>query len=830
MVRQEDDERGPLCFRVLGPLQVQGDEPVTVTARRQSVVLSLLLLSPNQVVALKSMIDAVWGETPPTTARAQVQTAVSVLRRSLARAGLGERIRMQGTGYLIDLTPGELDLHVFADLVARGRAAGVARDPQAARTAFRAALALWRGEPLCDVDSDAVRAKLVRIAERRVEVLEECIEAELDLGLHHEVIGEIRALVAEYPLRERPAGQLMRALHRSGRQAEALATFQAVRKTFVDELGLEPSPALHRLELAILTGADQLATPVAAGPGPQLRMPVPRMLPARTPDFTGRAEMLHLLRHRLGDATGTGRNRHSFDVAVITGFVGVGKSTVAIETAHALAGEFPDGQLYARMPPGPDGAAEVLERFLRSLGFPMSTIPETLDGREALYRSALADRRMLVVIEDVTDPTQARPLLPGTPACRLIVTTRARRAWLPGAHVFEIDRLDAHDGIELLAAMVGRDRVAAEPSKALELVELCGGLPLALRIAANRLAARPHWSLGQLTARLVEPGQRLGGLVHQGLDVRAGLRGTYDALPPAAQLLFRHLGELETDTFAAWVAAPLLQLDADSAAEVLETLIDARLVDVLSGTGGATRYRLRDLVRLHARDLSLAESSAADRAAVIRRMLGGWLLLADEARVRQGGHRIARHSAAAVWPLAEPLVDAALTDPLAWYERERTALLAAVRQAARAGEVAYCWNLAAAVAALAETQSRFGEWRESNLCALEAAVRAEDRLGEAVMLYGLGRLDLCEQRLDRAAARHEVALEAFDQLGALDWRAITLRSLSAVHRMSSRPAQLVPDTRAPRRDDRHPEHRVAVGRIPFRQHQFGLASGMAEDQ
>ncbi|MGH6656899.1 MAG: BTAD domain-containing putative transcriptional regulator, partial [Actinocrinis sp.] len=735
--------RGEPPFRILGPLEVHGDEPVAVTARRQEVVLALLLLSANQVVPLETLIHGVWGVSPPTTARAQVQTAVSVLRRSLARAGLGERVRVRGPGYSVEVAPGELDLHVFDGLVARGRAASLAGRPDVARAAFRPALALWRGEPLAGVESDEVQARLVRIADRRVEALEECIEAELQLGLHREVLGEVRALVEEYPLRERPAGQLMLALCRSGRQAEALAVYQQVRRTFVRELGLEPSAELHRLELAILNGSDGNDLHGAGGSGGETpatavvaSLPAPRMLPARTPDFTDHGGALATLCRRLSD----GQDGDRIQVAVITGCGGVGKSALAVAAAHALAPEFPDGQLYARLTPGGDGpasAADLLERFLHALGHSGEAVPDNIEGRAALYRSVIADRRLLVVVEDVTDEAQLRALIPGTPTCRLIATSRARLAALPGATVVEIPVPNAHEALRLFAAMVGSERVAAEPSEALDLVERCDRLPLALRAAATRLAARPHWDLAQLTARLADEYRRLDELTQQGLDVRGAFRDSYEALPRPAKLLFGRMGALPAVSLESWVAAPLLDMEPRAAAEVLENLVDARLVEVAeaegteveataAATGHGPRYRLRDLARLYARERQFTEEPEDDREAAFRRLLGAWLFLLDEAGARLrgspgggpaggvlGGGMFfdgalgGGNGDAARRRLAASASDALLADPAAWYERERGALLAAVRQAARCGESEFCWNLAVAIAAPAAARRRY---------------------------------------------------------------------------------------------------------------------------
>lgn len=635
------DPAKPPCFRILGLLQVQGSKQALVTARRQQVVLATLLLNGNRVVALESMFDALWGSAPPATARAQVQTCVSALRRSLVNAGLGERIQVRGGGYAIEVAQTELDLYFFEDLVVRGRAELAAKRPEAARAAFREALSLWRGEPLDGIDSAVVRAHRVRISERRVEVLEDCIHAELQLGLHREVVGEISAMVAAYPLRERFVGQLMTALYRCGRQVEALAVYRTVRQKFVEELGLEPSPFLRQLHQDILTGSlTNHGDPAQREQPPSwggVTMPVPRMLPARVPYFTGHTELLDSLRRRLVDDCGPNAEL----VAVIAGRGGVGKSTVAIEVANELAAEFPDGQLYARMTDRverTENVSNLLKQFLSALGFSASEIPESLEDRAAFYRSAIAGRRVLTVIDDVVDEAQVRLLVPGTPTCRLIMTTRAKSAALLGSAVFELDVLDTEDGIEMLAAMIGRERVHAELREAGELVDLCGGLQLALGGAAARLAARPHWTIGDFVALVRDERRRLDQLSGQGSDIRATLRRGYLGLPPAARRLFARLGLLEANSFGASMAARLVTLDAGSAADALESLVDARLVDVVGGSGPTARYRLHELARIFAREHLLSDDPAEDREDASHRPFGAWLYRADEARWQSGQH------------------------------------------------------------------------------------------------------------------------------------------------------------------------------------------------
>ena len=763
-------------FRVLGPLEVRRGGSVSVTARRQAIVLALLLAA-DRAVSVDTMTEAVWGGFPPQTARAQIQTAVSVLRRTLAQLGLDGRIVQLGLGYRIETLPGEVDLQVFDELAARGRGALREQDPHSARDAFRRALALWRGEPFAGVDSEALRARARRIAERRVEVLEECLDAELRLGLHQEVLGEIKALAAEYPLRERPAGQLMTALYRCGRRAESLALYQAVRRTFVDELGLEPGPALQRLESAILNGSAELEPGGGPAAGSSTEARVPRMLPAPVPDFTGREQLVGALRRHL--AAERGRTPR---IAVVTGGPGVGKSAVAVKAAHGLAAAFPDGQLYARATDGEPEARDVLATLLAALGYTGSAVPDSAQGRAALYRSALVQRRALVVVDDLTRESQLRALVPGTADSALLVTARTRLEGEAGTAVYEVCVPDTCDGVGLFAGMVGRDRVAAEPSAAIELVELCGALPLALRAAAARLRLRPQWTLADLTGRLRDERRLLDELSAPEFDLRAGCDEASARLDAAGLRLLRRLGILEPGGFPSWVAAPLLDLDSGAAADVLETLVDARLLEAGRGAGAGVRYSMPELVRLRARELLSAEESEAERAAALRRLLGAWLGVAAAAAARHGGDPADLPGSAPRWPAGPAPVAEPGPDPLAWYELERGGLLAAVRQAASADAAQSCWSLALTLAPLAQAQCRFDDWRESHDLALAAARRSGDRLGEAVLLSSLGALDLYERRFDRAAARLGVALDALDRLGERHWAQLTRRSLRALER------------------------------------------------
>ncbi|MET8525634.1 BTAD domain-containing putative transcriptional regulator [Micromonospora sp. NPDC005172] len=589
-------------FRILGPLEISGaGHTLTVTAARQRVVLGTLLLDANCVVSTAQLADALWDDAPPSTARGQVQICVSALRKTLTRLGLPDRIVTRPPGYLIGVADGEMDLHYFDRLVLAGQQALAGSRLDDAAEAFSAALALWRGSALAGVESPAVRAAATRLDERRLAVTEDWLDVELHRGRHQHVVGELRELLAAHPLRERLHAQHMRALSGAGRPAEALAAYRSARRTFLDELGLEPGGELRRLERAILTDgrADE---PVDDAPAPPAPPTVPRLLPADPAELIGRDEPLGVVCAALGDGGGT-----SVPVVAISGPVGVGKSTVAVRAAHALAPAYPDGQLYLRLldadgRPVPPEAA--LARFLRALGLPGATVPAGLDERAELYRNRIAGRRVLVVLDDVTHERQVLPLLPGTGGAGVLVTSRRRLTGLTGARSVHLDPLGVEDSVRLLASALGLPRLTADPAGSATLAGLCDNLPLALRIAAARLAARPHWTVAQLAGRLRHPSRRLDELSFGGLDVRTRLATSYAALAPAARLLFRSLGALPDADLPTPLTTWLPGAREADVEDALEELVDAQLVEV--GVG-PTRYRLSGLVRLYA-----AERLASD--------------------------------------------------------------------------------------------------------------------------------------------------------------------------------------------------------------------------
>lgn len=774
--------KATMRLRVLGQLEVIGHtRTIRTVARRERIVLAVLALDANHVVSMDRLVDAVWDENPPATAREQIQICVSALRRALLDAGLADVILTHPAGYLLRAGEGELDLDDFDHLVAVGKLAAAEGRLTDAADAFAQALALWDGGAFSGLDSRIVQAAAAQLVERRLEITEQRFDALLRLGSHHEIIGELMALTVEYPLRETLRVQLMTALYRDGRKAEALAVYQQARRVSIDELGLEPGATLQNLEQAILTGDAALAPPpeVSAHGFPR----APRMLPPDIADFTGRRDELAqirrlLLQARAGDSTPT--------VVMITGRGGVGKTTLALHVAHALAQSFPGGQLFASFVGGGSrrpGPSDVLGRFLRVLGVPGPAIPEGTEARASVYRDRLGDRRVLIILDDAESEEEVLPLLPGHSTAAVIVTSRMRLTGLSAAHV-EVGLFPEQDAIGLLEQVAGTERVRADAASSEALVALCGRLPLALRIAAARLAARPHWPVAQLVSRLADEGRRLDELTHHSVDVRASIATMHDRLGSDARRLFRRLGLIKAPDFARWLPMPLLSVSQEKAEDLLDVLADARLLDVVQGSDGSLRYQFHDLIRVFAREQLAKRESRHQRLAAVRRMLGAWLYLAREAHSREyGGDYTVLHGAAEVWPLPHSLVDAEIADPLSWYEAERVALTGAVRQAADSGLHEICWDLAMSTVVLFETRSYLDDWRDTHDVALAASRRAGNRRGEAAMLYSLGALTLCEGRFDQAGTMLERALTAFSELGDSHGRALTERNLAHVDRV-----------------------------------------------
>ncbi|MEV5988089.1 transcriptional regulator [Streptomyces sp. NPDC052051] len=723
-------------FRILGPLEVVDDgRRIDVSGQRQRTVLAMLLLESGRVVSNDRLVEAIWERKPPATSRTQVQIGICALRRMLASGPHPCPIVTRSPGYLLRTTEGQLDLHDFEERVAAGGRAAAAHQPQQAVKELRAALELWQGHALTDISSQPVRANAVQLDERRLAVQEQCLELELRLGNHHRAVSELGALVAAHPLRERLRVLLMTALHRAGRQAEALEAYRQARTALVERLGIEPGAELQRLHRMILAGEEEWDAPpriqpcikVTAdtaqpnGPGngptppafPVVPAPpahrIPRLLPADIPDFTGRAQAIQRI---LAASTRTDAPRTVVPVTVITGRSGSGKTTLAVHVAHRLAPDYPDGQLFANLsgaPGHPTSPAEVLRRFLRALGVADEAIPGSVEERAEMYRDLLAEGRVLVVLDGATSEGQVAPLLPGSPGSRVLITSWRRFTGLPADTRIELSRFRRESSVDLLVKIIGRRRVAAEPLAVEELCRACDDLPLLLRAAAARLAARPHRAVADAVVqteavdRYAEVARRPDELRHVEQAVRTCMAPAYGALSPEARQTLRRLAQLKLPDVAPWIGAPLLECEPHRAQDLLDELTESYLLDaVVDQASRAVRYRFPAFVRAFALERLAAEESPEERRAALRRVLDTLAYLTGEAQRRGGyGDPPVPDEPIRCHAMPRSLVDRLLADPFAWYQQERAQVAAAGRQAAEIGLWTISSRLMSSSAALA---------------------------------------------------------------------------------------------------------------------------------
>lgn len=761
---------------------------------RQRVVLCTLALNANRITLMDELIDAVWDDSPPTTARSQIHICIARLRKLFGEGGQPGGIHTRPPGYLLEIPTDDLDSAVFARHVEIGRSHADAGRLLEAAQALREGLALWRGPALAGVRSPVVRRNATVLERQRFAALEERVRLDLALGRHRETSGELTALVEEYPLSQPLYELLMLALYRSGQQAEALEVSRRAHTVLVDQLGIEPAESLRTLTTAILNREPSLDLPTAParaaaavpdGPRePAAPLLVPRQLPHSIADFTGREPEVDVIRSFLSDDV-TDATSYAMRIVVVSGKGGVGKSALAIRLAHEVGHLFPDGQLYADLSRSTTDTdiSTLLARFLGSLGIANSALPDDLAARAELYRSRVADKQMLILLDYASSEEQILPLLPGSVGCAVIVTSRLRLDGLFGAYQFEVDVFPTDKSMDLLTRIVGPERVDAEHDAAVELIDFCGGLPLALRIAGARLAAKPHWRIATLVRRLRNHARRLDEFSHRGVELRSNIALTHQALDGQAKRLFALGALIEAPDFPAWTAAALLDTDLQDAEDVLETLVDARLLDTLRYAGRGVRYRYHNLIKDYAVEQLAMSVSAHERDAALARVLGGWLALAERAhRMDYGGDFCVLHGAAVRWrpaddPSFEPIE---MSDD--WWESERPSLVASVRQAAAAGMHELCWDLALTSISLFEVKGCFDDWRETAEVGLEATTLAGNETGRAAMLYSLGGLHMSQRRLDDAQKCFAEALGMFRAAGNTHGCALVLRNSAIVDR------------------------------------------------
>jgi DNA-binding SARP family transcriptional activator len=763
-------------FALLGPLAVSAfDAEIPLSSAGHRAVLAMLLLHANRPVSADTLAEALWDGVPPATARASLHNHVMRLRRALGPAG--SRVLTRAPGYLIEVRDGELDLDRFTRRRESGRVA--ARDGSWAEAAglLGSALDQWTGEPLSNVRSSyPLAGQARRLTELRLETTELRLEAELRLGHHAAVVGELRALAALHPLRERFRELLMSALYADGRQAEALAAYQELRQTLVEEFGLEPGHRIQRLHQQMLAADPALAADSLPGFDPPNRQPdqvVPRQLPLGVSPFAGRGDELT----RLGSWLGRGGSG-ALTVA-ICGAAGVGKTTLAVHWARQIAGQFPGGQLYLDLrgfsPAGrPADLAEAIRCLLASLGVPARRIPADAQAQVGLYRSLLADRdRVLVLLDNARDAAQVRPLLPAGGGSLAIVTSRrdlAGLAAVDGAKLLSLDVLSQAEASQLLASRLGPDLVAARPAAITELSALCARLPLALAIAAARAALPAGPALTSLVAELRDARTRLDALDtgDQASSLRAVLSWSYDHLSEPAARMFRLLGVQPARDIGVSAAASLAGLPAGQAGHQLAELARVQLLTRRSGAGFGSRFGFHDLLRAYAAERAQAQETPAALTAALGRFLDHYLHTGNAADLLLGPARdplVLPPPARGVVP--EPIADS--QQAAAWFETEGDALLAAAHAAGPAGFASHVWQLGWVLSVYLERQGRWSDWVQLQRAALAAATALNDVAAAArshralgIALIPLGCREEARSHLSAALAAYR---EADDPIG-----------------------------------------------------------------
>jgi DNA-binding SARP family transcriptional activator/DNA-binding XRE family transcriptional regulator len=773
------DAGGRLRVCVLGPVAgSRGGTPIALGSVRQRAVLTLLILHDDVGLSQAWIASALWRDDPPVTAATMVHGYIAGIRRLLGAGECptetpphrGGALSWDGTRYRLALSALESDLTEFSNLAELARQAAAGGYAAEACQLYEQALRLWRGEPAADIDLLWGHPAVTELSQRRAALILDYSATAEPAGLHQQVLGHLQSLAGRAPLDERVHARLMIALAATGQQAAALGIYQDLRRRLDEELGIDPGRELADAHLQVLrqqAGPPPAGEPVPANAPTAAQPPVPRQLPICPRHFAGRLRELRVLTGLL-DQPG-GNPASVVVIAAIGGTAGIGKTALAVHWAHQIAGRFPDGQLYINLrgfdPSGePVAPGDAIRRFLDALQVPAPRIPADPDAQQDLYRSEVADRRMLIVLDNAYDVDQVRPLLPGGPGCLVVVTSRRQLTGLvaaEGAHPVTLDLLSPAEADELLAQRLGRERLAAEPGVAAELTGLCARLPLALSIAAARAAMQPGLPLATLAGQLRHVGRRLDALDAGDLaSVRAVFSWSYDNLGEPGARMFRLLGVHPGPDITAAAAASLAAIPLDQARHALTKLTRASLL----AEPAPGRYAFHDLLRAYATELATATDTPADRQAATTRMLDHYLHTAARAA-------LLRNQAKEPVALAPPGPGAVPEQPaddrqaLVWFEAEHQVLLAALTLAAESGFDTHAWQLPWAMESFLQPRGHWLEWAATQRTALAAATRLGDTAAQALSGRLLAKACTDLRDNDQALGHFASGLTLYHRLG-----------------------------------------------------------------
>ncbi|WP_255945441.1 AfsR/SARP family transcriptional regulator [Streptomyces odontomachi] len=784
-----DDGQEQLSVRLLGPLRARiGAREPALGPPLQRAVFAVLAVRCNQVVSSSELIDAVWGEDLPGRPEGSVHTYVAGLRRVLEpgrpRRSPGRYLQSHASGYRLSV-PGEaVDLVRFQQLRDEGRRAWQARRAAVAERLFGEALTLFDGMVLGGVPGPFAQTQRNWLAEERQSLAEDRVDVLIARGRYDEAIAEARLSTGEQPLRERPWAQLMLALYRAGRQSEALVAYERARAVSVEWLGLDPGPLLAGVRQRIVTADPGLLTDATGGPEPEPQ-PEPAAaeerwvnLPRDTGFFQGRTrELARILAVSDGG------------VCAIDGMAGVGKTTLAVHAAHALQQWYPDVRLHIDLHGHTSGrrpvtAAAALEKLLLAVGVPGDRIPAQADDRAALWRSRIAGRRALLVLDNAVDAGQVRPLLPGSRDSLVLVTSRRRLSGLDAGESLSLQVLPYADAVALFSAVAGKERAAAEPEATGAVVRACMLLPLAVQIAAARLRHRPAWSVAHLRRRLADEERMLDELTAEDRSVAAAFSLSYRSLDAARQRMFRLLGLFPGAEIGLPAATALAATDAARADRLMEDLVDSQLLD----EPRPGRYRLHDLLGVYAARECTRTEAAQERRAALARLLDFYLATVDGAEDLLRPQRLDRADAAAAGA-GEVFEDRA--SALAWLDAERGTFAPLIRVAGRDGHHRHAWQLARCLWGFFETRGHWADWIVCHELALPSARLLGDRLAEARLLVGLGVAQHDLRQYEGAVDHYRSALALMREIRFREGEAGVLTNLgNTLRRMGRLPASI----------------------------------------